>query len=144
MRTDTGVTVEFEVHLSKGARGAVEVRSGGAPEQPVNPAPAGSIPRVSKLMALALRIDGLVRSGEIRDYADVARLGGVTRARIAQIAGLACLAPDIMEEVLHLPLTVKGRDAITERDLRPIASEPDWGKQRRAWSVLLRTRLPAG
>ena len=128
-------TIEFEIHLARGGRGAVEVREGTAPPPPPD-TPVGCIPRVSRLAALALRIDGLVRSGEIRDYADVARLGGVTRARIAQIAGLSCLAPDIIEEVLHLPPTVRGRDAVTERDLRPIASEPDWGRQRRAWKAL--------
>ena len=40
----------------------------------------GNLPRVSKLMALAIRFDGLVRRGEVRDYADLARLGYVTRA----------------------------------------------------------------
>lgn len=131
--TDTGgATVEFQIHLAKGRRGAVQVRAGAEPEA-ARPAPVGSIPRVSKLMALALRIDGLVRSRQIRDYADAARLAHVTRARMAQIVGLACLAPDIVEEVLHLPLTVTGRDRVTERHLRPLTLEPDWGRQRRMW-----------
>ena len=45
----------------------------------------GNVPRISKLMALAIRFDALVRHGEVRDYADLARLGYVTRARITQI-----------------------------------------------------------
>jgi hypothetical protein len=131
-----GATVEFEIHLAKGARGAVEVRQGAAPPPPPEAAPAGCVPRVARLAALALRIDELVRSGQVRDYADVARLGHVTRARVAQIAGLACLAPDILEEILHLPPTVRGRDPVTERDLRAMTGEPDWGKQRRMWRDL--------
>jgi len=34
----------------------------------------------------------------------------VTRARITQIMKLLNLAPDIQEEILFLPRTVKGRD----------------------------------
>jgi hypothetical protein len=128
-----GATVEFEIHLAKGARGAVEVRQGAAPPPPPETAPTGCVPRVARLAALALRIDEMVRSGDIRDYADVARLGHVTRARVAQIAGLACLAPDILEEILHLPPTVKGRDRVTERDLRAMTGEPDWSRQRAMW-----------
>ena len=82
----------------------------------------GNIPRVSKLMALAIRFDGLVRRGEVRDYADLARLGYVTRARITQIMNLLNLAPDIQEAILALPRVEEGRDPITERDLRPIAA----------------------
>jgi hypothetical protein len=35
----------------------------------------GNVPRVSKMMALAIRFDGLIRRGDVRDYADLARLG---------------------------------------------------------------------
>ncbi len=51
-------------------------------------------------MALAIKIDDMVRHGELRDYADVARLGHVTRARITQIMNLLNLAPDIQEQIL--------------------------------------------
>ena len=45
----------------------------------------GRVPRVSRLLALALRLDRLVRVGEIADYATLARLGHVSRARVSQI-----------------------------------------------------------
>ncbi len=96
----------------------------------------GSIPRVSKLMALAIRLERLVTQGEIRDYADIARLGLITRARTTQIMNLLNLAPDIQEEILFLPRTLKGYDPISERDLRPIAAIMDWGKQRQMWGNL--------
>ena len=35
-------------------------------------------------MALAIRFEGLVQDGTIRDYAELARLGRVTRARMTQ------------------------------------------------------------
>lgn len=96
----------------------------------------GNIPRVSKLMALAIRYDRLVGRGEVRDYADLARLGYVTRARITQIMNLLNLAPDIQEAILFLPRTVKGRDPIKEKVMRPIAAIPHWTRQRKMWRKL--------
>jgi hypothetical protein len=47
-----------------------------------------SIPRIARLMALAIRFEGQLRSETIRDYAELARLGRVTRARMTQIMKL--------------------------------------------------------
>lgn len=41
------------------------------------------IPRIARLMALAIKFDEMVRRGDVRDYADLARLGYVTRTRCA-------------------------------------------------------------
>ena len=60
-------------------------------------------------MARALRFERLVRTGEVRDYADLARLGHVSHARITQIMNLLTLAPDIQEDILFLPRTLQGR-----------------------------------
>jgi len=81
-------------------------------------------------MALAIRFDHLIKSGQITDQADLARLGHVTRARISQIMNLLNLAPDIQEAILFLPCTLQGRDLLRERMLRPIAAVLDWRKQR--------------
>ena len=97
---------------------------------PVEP---GRTPRVSRLMALAIHFDGLIKRGVVRDYADIARLGLVTRARVTQIMNLLLLAPDIQEEILFLPRIERGRDPITERHLRVISSIVDWGEQRSMW-----------
>ena len=101
----------------------------------------GNIPRVSKIMALAIRMDGMVRCGEVSDYADLARLGYVTRARITQIMGLLNLAPDIQETILFLPRTVKGRDPIREKCVRSIAAVPHWQRQRKMWNKLAAERM---
>ena len=108
--------------------------------QPVRPtrtavAP-GRVPRVSRLLALALRLDRLVRAGEIADYATLARLGHVSRARVSQILSLVQLAPDIQETLLFLPPTERCRDAIRLRPLQALAALPDWRHQRRRWQEL--------
>ena len=97
----------------------------------------GNLPRVSKLMALAIRFDGLVQRGEVRDYADLARLGYVTRARITQIMNLLNLSPDIQEKILLLPKTTKGREPIREKYLRAITAEPYWHRQRKIYAKIL-------
>jgi len=122
------VTIELPVHVRRRANGRRELRAGDAPP---GPTPAvGRAPRVARLMALAIKIDDLIRRGKIADYAEAARLGHVTRARTSQIMNLLNLAPDLQERVLFLQPTLVSGDAIGERQLRPIAKQPDWQRQR--------------
>jgi hypothetical protein len=117
-------------------RGAAKKRGAGG-----EPAPSPvCLPRIARLMALALRFDGLVRTGAIADYADLARLGHVSRARISQIMNLLHLAPDIQEQLLFLRRPEQGRDPIHLARLQPIAALVDWKRQRRSWRELLRQR----
>jgi hypothetical protein len=81
-------------------------------------------------MALAIRFEELLEAGMVKDYADLARLGKVTRARITQIMNLVNLAPDLQERLLFLPRTLAWRDEISERTLRSVVSESCWSKQR--------------
>ncbi len=131
----TPLSVECSVHFQRGGPGRRKTMTAGPkPEGP--PLPAGRVPRVARLMALAIRFDGLVRSGAVRDYAELARLGHVTRARVTQVMSLLLLAPDVQEAVLFLPRTESGRDPLILRDLLPLAAVPDWHKQRKLWQEL--------
>jgi len=84
-------------------------------------------------MALALRFEGLLREQTMQDYAELARLGGVTRARMTQIMKLLDLAPDIQERLLFLP-PLKG---LNERSLRSVVRRVDWNEQRSAFRQML-------
>ena len=95
-------------------------------------------PRVTCLLALAHRFEALVRSGEVKDYADLARVGRVSRARVSQIVKLLMLAPSIQEYILWLPPRTAGEESITERDLRKIVCEPRWDRQRLLFEKLFR------
>lgn len=55
---------------------------------------------------------------------------------MTQVMNLLHLAPDIQEEILHLPPVQTGKDVLTERDLRPITQLRDWRQQRVAWGKL--------
>jgi hypothetical protein len=125
-------TIECRVHFNHRGRGS---RKGPTPDRQ-STAEAGRVPRVSRLMALAMRFDELIRSGQVTGYAELAGLGHVSRARLSQIASLLGLAPDIQEDILFLPRTLRGRDPIQLRHLLPIAAIPDWRKQRSRWKSL--------
>ncbi len=118
---------EDEIPLKWPARQAA-----GRPKKTAAPAPP-RIPRITRLMALAIKFQEMIDRGEVKDYADLARLGFVTRARITQIMNLTLLAPDIQEEILggladeHLPVH-RGEAA-----LRRIISFTLWADQRSRW-----------
>ncbi len=90
----------------------------------------GRYPRAAKVLALALQFQEMINRGEVRDYADLARLGCVSRERISQSMMLVWLAPDIQKAVLRLPPS--GRAPFSEGALRRIAKMPLWEDQRRA------------
>jgi hypothetical protein len=128
------LTIEREVHFQRRGRGARKQLQPGAPsEQPVE---RGRLPRVARLLALALRFERLLREGVVADYAELARLGHVSSARVSQIMTLLHLAPDLQEAILFLPRTQRGRAALILADVLPIASLPDRSKQRRMWQRL--------
>ena len=132
----TTVTIEVPVTFPRKSRASPTERNSGVEAARV---PPGRVPRVARLMALALRLDELVRSGQVANYSALAALGHVTRARICQILNLLHLAPDIQETLLFLPPTQRGRDTIILADMMPIAACIDWRKQRRLWRQLLPT-----
>ena len=98
--------------------------------------PVGRVPRVARVLALAHRIDAMIRAGELKDLAEAARVVGVTRARMTQIMNLMLLAPKIQEEILELPPVAQGRDPISERQPRAIVGEPVWERQMARWASI--------
>jgi hypothetical protein len=125
------LTVELDLHIDRCRRGQKVLQEG---ETPALAPPR--LPRVTKLLALAHRFDALIRAGQFRDYAQIAAVGQVTRARLSQIMTLLNLAPGIQEEILFLPRVERGRDPIILADLMPIACELIWRRQRRLWQAL--------
>ena len=130
------ITIETNIHFERLGRGQRKALCQGQLPTVVE-RPSGRVPRVARFMALAIRFEKLIRDGQVSDYAELAQLGHVTRARITQIMNLLMLAPDIQEAILFLPLIDRGRDAIHLRQLQPIALVPDWRKQRRLWKSLI-------
>jgi hypothetical protein len=127
-------TVVRTIHIARKARRKRVVLG---PEAPKAELP-GRVPRVARLLALAIKYDRLLRKGVVADLSELARLCQVTQPRMTQIMNLLHLAPDIQEEILNLPPALKGRDLVTERDLRPIVAITSWSRQRSAWRAIRR------
>lgn len=101
---------------------------------------ATRVPSVVKTLVLACQIDQAIAEGRAKDYAEVARQMGVTRARVSQIMKFRSLAPAIQEVLL---LADPGRLAgLSQPALRAVASEPDPNRQRALFDQLVAT-IPA-
>jgi alkylated DNA nucleotide flippase Atl1 len=109
---------EVRFHVGRGAKSERQVRKGGA--KPVQ----DKVPRIARLMALALHFDRLIREGKVKDYAEIARLGGVTRARVTQVMNLLNLAPGLQERLLSGVVASE-----SERNLRRVTQVASWSEQ---------------
>lgn len=127
----------METRIEETPAAQVEVMlAGWSPRQreqtdPTPPTPPARIPRITRLMALAIKFQDMVDRGEVRDYADLARLGYVSRARITQIMNLLNLAPDIQEDIIFEGPTATGSRRSTERHFRRATSAVEWNDQRK-------------
>jgi hypothetical protein len=110
----------------------------GRPPGPSDSPPPGNgrLPRVTQVMALAIHFQDMIQRGEARDYADLARLGCLTRERMSQIMELIWLAPDIQQEILEFPPTGAARFPLSEVATRRIAGLLSWKAQRVDWKIL--------
>jgi hypothetical protein len=127
------ITIKQKVHFSRGKAGRRRIATTPPATETVEP---GRVPRISKLMALAIRFECLIRTGKAADQSELARLAHITQPRMTQIMNLLHLAPDIQEELLLLPRVATGRDPIHEKLLRSIAAEVTWPGQRKLWKSL--------
>jgi hypothetical protein len=93
-------------------------------------------PRVVELLRKAIEWQDLLESGKIASQSEIARLEGITRARVTQVMGMLRLAPAIREKILSQPNAVL-RPPVTERLLRPIAIITNYHDQIREFHRLL-------
>src|SRR5882762_7041440 len=111
----TSSTIECIVHFHRRGHGARKELQARAEPLP----PPERIPRLARLLALAHRCETLLQAGVVKDYATLARLGHVSRARICQIVSLLQLAPDIQEEILFLNVRCQLQEAHDLAQPRP-------------------------
>ena len=95
------------------------------------------VPRISKLLALAIKMSDLLREGKVEDFSAMAEIGHISKPRLSQILSLTNLSPEIQETLLFLPKTYRGRDSITEKLIRPVAAQVDWTAQQTLFRELM-------
>ena len=113
--------VEFQVQFRTGQHGRIHLRERTCQKDPDHP--NEDLPRLTRLLALAHRWERLISEGVVSDRAEIARAMGLTRPRVTQIMNLLLLAPAIQEDILA------GTISISERQIRCIASAPEWKMQ---------------
>ena len=107
--------------------------------------PVGAaLPRITRLMALAIKLDEIRQQCPALDALELARRSCVSRCRITQILNLLHLAPDIQERLLGLAPLAQGREVISEKSLRRLAGEYRWERQRERFALLLSRRGATG
>jgi len=111
-------------------------QAAGRPKKTAAPAPP-RIPRITRLMALAIKFQEMIDRGEVKDYADLARLGVVTRARVTQIMNLLNLAPQIQEALLLPDGSSDDWALISEHNLRAVTRPVLWQDQISAFDARL-------
>jgi hypothetical protein len=94
------------------------------------------VPRIARLMALALKFEQMIQQAVVSDYTVLARLGRVSRSRVTQIMNLLNLAPDIQEQILFLKADTGERPEICEKSIRRLSSLLLWNEQRAHWNAL--------
>src|SRR5215469_18027591 len=98
----------------------------------------GRLRQITRVPALAIHFDEMIRRGQVKDFADIGRLSCLCRERVSQMMRLNYLAPDIQMELLYLPPVPRGRFPISETDVPKIANLLSWHDQREQWRQLKR------
>lgn len=130
------VVVERSFHLADnsgrkgGFRRSLQVGSEPSTPKQAPPAPVGRVPRISRLMALAIPCEQILRSGAVPDASALARLAHVSQPRMTQILNLTLLAPDIQERLLFLDPVEEGKPEVNGKGLRKLCAEMAWERQR--------------
>jgi len=124
LRDGTRSTYGLPAANRRGARGPVKTES-------------GRVPRISRIMALAVKLEQVVRERKAPSYASLAEAGHLSRARLSQIMTLTNLAPSIQETVLLFPRKMSGADSVSEKQLSDIARQVDWASQRKLFDALM-------
>jgi hypothetical protein len=117
--------------FARSSRSDRSQKSNSKPEIAVATPPG--VARISRLLALALKMEQTIQEGSVKNYSELARLGPVSPARITQVMNLLHLAPDIQEDLLlrHTP-----QDGLRESAVRKLSGVVLWSEQRARWRVL--------
>ncbi len=123
-------TIDFHFTTEPGRTGGQRLRGRKGKEPPpvYEPTPSEIPHPLARRMAMAIECKRLIESGTVADAAEMARIAGVTRARMTQVLDLNLLAPDLQERLLFLSKDVK----LNPRTVSAASRMRTWGDQRRA------------
>ena len=122
------LSVEYKVNFGNGKqKGRAEKKPAAIPKQTPT-----KLSRITRLLALAHHLQDLIDQGIVTDYADIARLSNLSRARVTQIMNLMLLTPEIQEDILFSG----HKKYIKERGIRMLLKTVVWEEQAGIWKKL--------
>jgi len=95
--------------------------------------PKRSANRLSRLMALAIRFEDMLRCGEVADYSELAVRYGVDRSRVSRVMHLRLLAPDLQELLLAASAVP---ESLCLKHVMPVCKIASWNMQRKRFKKL--------
>lgn len=110
---DGSVTVTYKLEITRGRKGHRRVAAPAPPPERPTIDPA-TVPRITRMLVLGYHFERLVRERKIKNYAEIARLTGLSRARVTQQINLSFLPPHVQEHIL-----LSRPSEWCERSLRP-------------------------
>ncbi|MGH9867073.1 MAG: hypothetical protein ACREAA_02765 [Candidatus Polarisedimenticolia bacterium] len=96
---DGSVTVTYKLEFTRGRKGHKRVSEPAPPPERPDIDPA-TVPRITRMLVLGYHFERLVREGKVKNYAEIARLTGLSRARITQLVNLTLLSRPHQEAIL--------------------------------------------
>jgi hypothetical protein len=96
---DGSVTVTYKLEITRGRKGQKRLAEPAPPPERAAIDPA-SVPRITRMLVLGYHFERLVRDGTVKDYAAIARLTGLSRARVTQLLNLTLLPPRTQNGIL--------------------------------------------
>ena len=104
---DGSVTVRYKVAFTRGPKGrkqaapVAEVAAEVVPAVKLKPAiNPSAVPKITRMLVLGYHFERLVREGKVKNYAEIARLTGLSRARVTQIMDLLLLPHNVHERIV--------------------------------------------
>ena len=89
----------------------------------------GKVPTVSRMMALAIFYEKLIKEGKIKSVSDIGRLENIAQQRVSQVMSLLLLSPKLQEELLTLPRQYRNTCRISTEQAINIAREIGFERQ---------------
>jgi len=101
----------------------------------------GKVPTVSRMMALAIFYEQLIKDGKIKSVSDIGRLENVSQQRVSQIMSLLYLSPKLQEKLLSLPRQYRNSCRIPTEQCIQIAKIIDFERQKEMFERIWKEQL---
>jgi len=106
---DGSVTVTYKLEITRGRKRHKRVLEPAPPSEAPIIDPS-KVPRATRMLVLGYYFERLVQQGKLKNYAEIARVTGLSRARVTQLVNLTLL-PSSQQVRILLPRSCSAADS---------------------------------